>query len=138
MIELYFEGKPQGKSRPRFNKNGWTYTKRETVNYEKFLLDEAKRQMDEQGKKMLEVPFCVEIVATFSPLKSWNKKKTQDAIDGYVAYETYPDIDNIVKIVLDGLQGVLFDNDKKCVKISAFKKYGKHEGLEVSAYEYKV
>ena len=42
-----------------------------------------------------------------------------------------PDLDNIVKLVLDALQGKAFKNDSYCWAISAQKCYGEHDSLAI-------
>ena len=45
---------------------------------------------------------------------------------------TTPDVDNILKIVLDGLNGVAYADDSQVVEAACRKHYdGEKEGLEV-------
>ena len=45
--------------------------------------------------------------------------------------ESKPDLDNIIKAVLDGCNGVVFRDDKQVVSIHAAKEYGEAPGVEV-------
>ena len=43
-----------------------------------------------------------------------------------------PDVDNILKLVLDALQPDCFDDDWACAEAIVRKKYGTDEGLDIS------
>jgi Holliday junction resolvase RusA-like endonuclease len=47
-----------------------------------------------------------------------------------------PDIDNVVKIVLDALNKMAFKDDNQITKIDVEKKYGEKEKLIVKVEEY--
>jgi len=121
MIDIIIYGKPVGKARPRFgrSKNGGvvTYTPRETKNYEQAVATLAQCAM--LGKDMLEGPVKVTIAAYFE-----HKSKT-----GY--HISRPDLDNIVKAILDGLNGVVFSDDAVVACLVASKSYGE-ERVEVT------
>jgi Holliday junction resolvase RusA-like endonuclease len=70
------------------------------------------------GKAMLEGPVKVTITAYFA-----HKKKTGWHI-------SRPDIDNVVKAILDGLNGVVFADDAVVAQLVASKHYGE-ERVEV-------
>ena len=119
MIDLVIHGKPVGKARPRFSRRGnkvVTFTPRETQIYEQNI--KALAQVAMLGKAMLEGPVKVTITAYFS-----HKKKTGWHI-------SRPDIDNVVKAVLDGLNGVVFADDAVVAQLVASKHYGE-EWVEV-------
>lgn len=120
MIDIVIHGKPVGKARPRFGrkKDGGavTYTPRETKNYEQSVATLAQCAM--MGKTLMEGPLRVTISAYFQ-----HKTKT-----GY--HTSRPDLDNIIKIILDGLNGVVFKDDATVVSIVAIKQYGE-ERVEV-------
>lgn len=50
-----------------------------------------------------------------------------------------PDIDNIIKIILDGLNGVMFDDDKQVVNVSATKVYTEQEPkVEIQIFNHLI
>lgn len=51
---------------------------------------------------------------------------------------TKPDGDNILKVVLDALNGLAYDDDRQVVKMCIIKVYGANPGLVVKVSEYKV
>lgn len=120
MIDLVIYGKPVGKARPRFgrNKKGGvvTYTPQETKLYEQGVQTLAQVAMF--GKSMLEGPVKVTIKAYFQ-----HSKKTGWHI-------SRPDLDNIVKAILDGLNGTVFSDDAAVCQLVASKEYGE-ERVEV-------
>jgi Holliday junction resolvase RusA-like endonuclease len=46
------------------------------------------------------------------------------------------DLDNYIKSLLDGVQGVVFDNDAQVIEISASKKYSNEGAITLYVYEY--
>ena len=46
-----------------------------------------------------------------------------------------PDIDNLVKIVLDGLNGVAFMDDKQVIELYAIKRYSIEPRTEIMVEE---
>jgi len=119
MIDLVIHGKPIGKARPRFSRRGnkvVTFTPKETQIYEQNVKSLAQVAM--LGKAMLEGPVKVTITAYFA-----HKKKTGWHI-------SRPDIDNVVKAILDGLNGVVFADDAVVAQLVASKHYGE-ERVEV-------
>jgi Holliday junction resolvase RusA-like endonuclease len=83
-------------------------------------------------------PIAVEITAFYLVPKSWSKKKQAATYAGEIKPTVKPDIDNIVKIVLDGLNGVAFTDDKQVIEIQAQKCYvfdDEQEGVYVDVKE---
>ena len=123
MIELVIYGPPVGKGRPRFgrakNGNVVTFTPSKTRHYEQGV--RALAQVAMMNKTVLEGPVKVTLTAYFS-----HKTKT-----GW--HVSRPDLDNIVKAVLDGLNGIVFDDDDNVCHLVAMKKYAENteERVEV-------
>lgn len=121
MIDIVFHGTPIGKARPRFGRaksgNIVTYTPAKTTNFERDLRSLAQVAM--VGKTVIEGAVKVTITAYFS-----HKTKT-----GW--HTSRPDLDNIVKAVLDALNGIVFDDDAAVCELVAFKKYDNDERVEV-------
>lgn len=125
--ELIFEikGVPKGKARPRFTKQGRAYTPKETRDYEREIADIAHTAAVVQGwcKANKGQPLRAEMVAKFPIAASWSKAKKQAAILGEIRPTVKPDGDNIVKAVLDALNGVVFADDSQVVEHSIKKEY---------------
>lgn len=112
-------GRPKGKSRPRFA-NGHAYTPKATRDYEK----EIAMLYKAQDGRVFTGNVSLEIEAVFKIPTSWSKKKQWETINNGKRPEIRPDIDNIVKVVMDALNGVAYKDDSQVVDIKARKVYG--------------
>ena len=122
-MEIKFKilGKPRGKQRPRmcvrFGKQV-TYTPKQTSEYEKLIKASYMAVSKIFFKK--DIPLEIDITAFFSGKYSdsgWTTKK--------------PDSDNVIKIVLDGLNKVAYHDDAQICKLSFEKRYSKIPRVEV-------
>lgn len=120
MYTIQILGEPQGKERPRFNrKTGVVYTPVKTKEYEQRIKDEYIKQ----GGKLLSGEIDVVIQAYFKIPKHAKKAEKHLMLDGFVEPQKKPDIDNIAKVVLDGLQSVAFADDKQVTNLTVRKNY---------------
>ena len=126
---------PQGKKRPRYSrKTGVMYTPSETVNYEKYI----KTCFYEQGGKKLSLyrtvnvgdktvectqSIRVEIWAFIGPPKTVPLYKRGLMINNTIQPTKKPDIDNIGKIILDGLNGAAWRDDSAVTDLTIHKVY---------------
>ncbi|RME86623.1 MAG: RusA family crossover junction endodeoxyribonuclease [Planctomycetota bacterium] len=123
LLSLVIPGTPVGKQRPRSGKWGVFYTPKKTKNYEALIKMTAANKMQEQGLEILDCPVYL-IIRAFYPIpESWSKKKKALAESGDILPTVRPDLDNIEKAVLDGLQGVVFKDDKQVVEVLKRKVY---------------
>ena len=133
MKKFIILGEPKGKGRPRFTRNGHTYTPKETANYETLVRLEYERQcegMFEQG-----MPLELNIKAYFaipSSAAEWRKSAMRT---GRLRPTKRPDMDNIVKIVADSLNGAAYHDDAQIVSTTIEKWYGTIPRVEVSISE---
>ena len=84
----------------------------------------------------LENRVSVKIVAYFSIPKNTSKKMTEKMLDGSVSPTKKPDIDNIVKIVLDSLNKMAFKDDNQITKLEVEKIYSEKERVYIKVEEY--
>lgn len=124
MITFIVDGKPQGKARPRFMRNGHTYTPKETTEYEKKVA-EAYREVTDYN--FGDVPVTITIHAFFEIPKSWAKKRQRETIAYDLKPTVKPDVDNIAKIIIDGLNGVAYNDDKQVTSVKVYKHYSGNE-----------
>lgn len=124
-ININFEvvGKIRGKQRPRFYHNS-VYTPAETVAYEKSIRVALHEQVPEIKELDTELntdkKYFVNIVARFKiPQRKSKAEKEKLLHDRYCTKK--PDLDNITKIVLDALNGVVWKDDKNVVTVHAVK-----------------
>lgn len=128
MIEFFVEGKPVGKGRPRFTRTGHTYTPERTRQYEKAVAWECRKAM--KGNPPSDLPQHVSIGVSILPPKSWSKAKRAKALHGEIK-PGKPDIDNFLKAILDGCNGIAFVDDSQVVSVYAIKEYAETEGVRV-------
>jgi uncharacterized protein yqaN len=129
-IEFTINGECVPKARPRFSKFGHVYTTPKTRAYENIV----KSTAIDNRVPCVTTALRVEIVIYKSIPKSFSKAKRKQAEEGKIFPVVKPDIDNYVKSVLDGLNGVLFMDDKQIVDFRAIKKYSGNPRVEVTAW----
>ena len=86
-------------------------------------------------KELSEKPIKALIIAEFEPPKSTSKKKRLELIEEVINYTKKPDIDNIAKIILDGLNGVVFKDDSQICRLEIYKRYGYENKIIVKLEE---
>ena len=119
-------GNPIGKSRPRFTKSGRVYTPAKSAEYEKRVMQAAWSGMKRLKLEPTPRPVHVELIAYLPIPKSWTKKKKEEAMAGAIK-PNKPDLDNILKSVLDGCNEVVYLDDKQVHSIRARKLYQNYE-----------
>ena len=137
-MQIQFEvaGKPMGKQRPRFKRIGQfvkTYTPEETVNYEnlvKYNCQEAMAELNFDGW-FNDEPLEVFVLSCYEIPKSYSKKRNEDALHSRLFPTKKPDIDNLLKIVLDSLNGVAYHDDVQVISAHVDKKFAKSPTTKV-------
>ncbi len=111
-------GEPEGKQRPRKGVRGNFYTPYETKVYE----NKVRRAYLVAAKgAYFQGMITIGMTAYYRIPKSWTKKKKKQAEAGEIG-PTKPDIDNILKAVMDGLNGVAYDDDCMVCDLDHIKK----------------
>lgn len=119
-ISFTVQGKPQGKARPRFSRrSGAVYTPAATKEYETKI---AQAYRDASRGETFTDSVSIQVMACFPIPKSWTIAKKARAMYGEI-YPGKPDIDNILKIVLDGLNGVAYEDDALVTEAACSKAY---------------
>jgi Holliday junction resolvase RusA-like endonuclease len=133
MLSLTFTipGEPQGKERPRFWR-GRAVTPKKTRDYETRVRLAAKQALEH----MVQLPdmhaSCeVTIDAYYKIPKSYSKKQRQQIAESgaWVVRPGKPDLDNAVKILGDGLNGIVYHDDVQIVSLRAKKHWCEGEDL---------
>lgn len=128
MIEFFIPGVPVPKGRPKFTVRGGfakAYTPAKTRDYENMVKSIAQKSIS----RPLEGPLCVSIVATFNPAPSLSNKARQSLLNQ--PHTKRPDLDNIVKILTDSLNGLAYTDDSQIAELHARKVYGVDVGVSV-------
>lgn len=130
--DLIYHGKIQAKQRPRFN-GKFAYTPKETVNYENWV--KACYIEKYNNEKPFEKALKVNIIATFEPPRSISNKKRKELIEEKKGYTKKKDVDNISKIILDGLNKLAYKDDAQVVELYIKKEYGENDNVYVEIEE---
>ena len=110
-----------------------TYTPRQTTEYEKLV----RASYTAVSKTFFEkdIPLEISIIALFSIPKSANKKLKGLMLQGDILPTKKPDSDNIIKIILDALNGICYHDDSQICKIYFEKKYSEIPKVEITIKE---
>ena len=120
-------GEVIGKGRPRFTRSGRTYTPKKTLNYERAIKRAYLNKYTYLSKKSIRIKIC----AYLEVAKSHSKVKKQKMLDNELQCTKKPDIDNIVKVVLDALNKVAYQDDTQVVELVAIKRWGDVSKLRI-------
>lgn len=137
-MEFTVDGEPQGKARPRFSRvSGCAYTPAKTTAYE----NKIKAAFLVAGGRRIPAGHYVRVAveAYFGVPKYYSKKRRLACRENAELPAKKPDADNILKAVLDALNGLAYEDDKQVVSLTCKKKYAPDgEGsIKVGVYEEK-
>jgi Holliday junction resolvase RusA-like endonuclease len=136
-MEFIVEGKPQGKARARtfYDKRVGkmrSITPEQTKSYEDLIRWSYKAS---GGIYLAEKTLQVDIQAFYPIPQSFSRVKRNNAHNGNLRPTTKPDCDNIIKVVLDALNGVAYYDDKQVICVSCNKYYADTGYLKISIQE---
>lgn len=136
MIEFEIIGKIQPKQRPRFKRCGayiQTYTPQPTLDYQKLVADSY---LENNSDTKLTGALIMTIDAYFNVPKSYSKKK-KAMLMGKPNLQHNGDVDNIAKSILDGLNGIAYDDDTIIYDLHTRKFYSDNdiERVEVKIWQ---
>lgn len=157
-VRFTVPGEPVGKGRPRLSsRNGFAhaYTPAGTRKYEAAVRKLAGEEMERQGLAVTELPVYVSIAARYAipkrhlasdgSLRSHKAgTKLADELSAMLNGDIMPgkpDLDNVVKAVLDALNGTVFTDDSQVVSLVAGKDWQNAEegygpGVDVAVWWY--
>jgi Holliday junction resolvase RusA-like endonuclease len=129
VLTIEIPGELRGKGRPRFGK-GRAYTDKKTETAEAFVRTCAA--LAYKGPPMdcavrLSLTLAVPVPA------SWSKKKREQALAGAIWPTGKPDLDNVLKLVGDACNGILWADDRQIVSAYVCRRYAEapHASLSV-------
>ncbi len=135
IYEFEVIGEIKGKARPRLNTyTGNIYTDSNTKNYENLIKQYFKVKYPRY------VPFenrvKVKIIIYLKIPQNTTKKNRKLIEEGILSPTKKPDIDNVVKIVLDALNKMAFNDDNQITQLEVEKTYSEEEKLYIKLEEY--
>ena len=113
------EGDPIGKQRPRFSR-GRTYTPKKTVDYERLIAAKALSAM--ASAIPVETPVAIFIWINHAIPASYSKKRKEACLNG-LEFPKKPDLDNVAKLYLDAMNGIVYKDDVQVIKLRVSKRY---------------
>ena len=131
MIAFCVPGPPQGKGRPRIGKiagHARMFTPSKTVAYEGLIALAAEIAADVAGLDApMAGPVALELDIVHTMPASWSKKRRAESLVPIGK----PDVDNVIKAVGDGCNGILWQDDKQIASIVARRVWGERAELQV-------
>ena len=135
IYEFEVPGRVIGKGRPRLNSyTGVVYTPTRTKDYESLV--EQYFLLKYPRFKALEGRIKVNIIAYFSIPKTTRKSDINEMLENNISPTKKPDIDNIVKSILDSMNKFAFKDDNQITKLEVEKKYSIEDKVYVKIEEY--
>ena len=130
------EGEVKGKMRPKATRMGGftrVYTPKAQVQNENWIRLEYQRKAEKEDFTGFgEKPVKVEIYYCKRTPKGMPKKRKAEALATRLKPTTKQDLDNVVKTILDALNGIAYDDDSQVVEIRAYKNYAETDHTDVS------
>lgn len=133
-IEFFVPGEVKGLARPRASTFGGhtrmydpVQNRNEKAVLQHYLRENWNGGIVDPGPK----GFKVKLVAGFPTPKSMSKKKTALALEYRMMPQKKPDADNIVKLVLDAYNLMLWKDDSSVTDVTVRKIYTETPGLLV-------
>ena len=165
-IKFTVPGSPKGKQRPRICKvNGRSvaYTPKETIEYEKLIrarcvaatealcaltksrpnqsaTDKSRFTRNGSGSYPFErnLPLEISILALY-PIPKYVSRKTKELmLNGRLFPTKKPDADNIIKVILDALNGLAYRDDVQICRVYFEKMYAEIPETKVLIKNYEV
>lgn len=131
-VQFLVPGDPVGKGRPRVSTIGGharMFTPAKTASYEGLIAMTGTEAM--AGRTLLEGAVMVEMRIVLPVPASKSKKFKAQALAGEIFPTKKPDMDNVIKAIYDGLNGVVWKDDVQVVDAFVRKRYGEVPGVHV-------
>lgn len=127
-IVLKFTGLPVAKERPRMGRYG-VYTPSKTSKWEAMAKTVAGLAM--RNVERFDGAVYIDMTVNFPVSPSWPQWKKDYAITGLIQHTRTPDADNILKILSDAVNEVVYRDDSQACIAHVEKKYSNEPGIEV-------
>lgn len=140
VMKIIIPGVPQPKQSARFrNVKSKTGKKDFIMSYQKKSVTNNASNIGKIALSQLPVDFIpydcavvAKVTFVFPPLSSWNKTTKTLFESGKTIFKTTkPDVDNCLKALFDGLNGIVFVDDSRVSRVISEKIYGKEPRVEL-------
>lgn len=136
-MKLFFDvpGEPCAQGRPRFAVRGGhaaAYDPEKSKNYKALVRLAAEQAMQEaHWLYCVELPLQITVKVYLEVPASKSKKFKDGALKGIELPTKKPDVDNVLKTIMDALSGVVYKDDKQIVSAIVTKEYSERPHLTV-------
>jgi Holliday junction resolvase RusA-like endonuclease len=136
-IDLLIPGRAQGKDRPRFVRaTGRTYTPKETLAAEERIRHAWCKAGEPEVHGALSVTITVRTPRPQSHYLKGGELSAEGRRHPYPDNNQKPDLDNVLKLCLDALNGHAFKDDVQIVQAHAYRfwtppLYGGHTAIDI-------
>ena len=119
--------KPRGAARPRKSKAGHIYEVPEDKAYKQFIRDFIQVTLPGSYRVSTD-PMYVHINMYIKlPKSSQTIANKVKVTEGILHPVVKPDVDNLAKLILDAMNGIIYEDDKQVIELSIKKHYTLHE-----------
>jgi Holliday junction resolvase RusA-like endonuclease len=132
--KIIIKSPPQAQGRPRFCTRG---AHAFAFDPHKDKKNWTKIQLAEQCEECLKCPLIL-CVTFYLPIpKSASKKKKVLMISNEIKHTKKPDVDNLLKFILDAMNNIVFVDDSQIWNITTIKKYSEESRTEIDIHWFK-
>lgn len=140
-VNFTIDGDPKGKERPKFSTiNRRAFTPEQTKHYENWikLLYGATVKHYFEGNVKMSIVCYYGITKKDTNAIAKNNVKTKEfkearaKLDGVIRPTKKPDLDNIIKVIADSLNGIAYKDDAQVVEVVSSKFYSNKPRVEVT------
>lgn len=138
LIKFIYNGEAVGKGRPRYARRGNSiiaYTPEKTKEFEEAIKFEfLKNNSDRLPVYPKEKALYVNLYVGCEVPKSYSKKRREKCLNYEEMPTKKPDADNIIKAVLDALNGTAYEDDSQVIQVMCVKYYtalGAHVKVQI-------
>lgn len=135
MITFTIPGAPVAKGRPKIGRvagHARMFTPEKTVRYESTVALFARQAMGDRN--LFDGPVSLILVMNMPIPASWSAKKRMQAANGEIIPTTKPDCSNVLKACEDGMNGIVYLDDKQISDLSVRKRYSDKPGVNVTVW----
>jgi Holliday junction resolvase RusA-like endonuclease len=135
-ITIWLAGKPTPQGRARFSRrSGHAYDPQRSRTWKNAAEVIFRKYMEAHALDPLTGALELHYEAIFAVPKSYSIKKREAALSGLAPFTKSPDLDNLVKIIQDAMNGIIFIDDRQITDLISSKRYGPEDGVRVTVVE---
>jgi Holliday junction resolvase RusA-like endonuclease len=75
------------------------------------------------------------VAAVHVPPPSWSSKRRTAALEQRVPCLVLPDLDNVIKLVADALNGLIYKDDRQIVRVTGAREWGERPAIVITICE---